>query len=228
MTISRLGILILSMAAAAAACSSAPPPMPHDSGTHDSGTHDSGTPPASQADSGFDAQIDAPSSPPACGAIAPAGEVPSSHRPVPTTCQPSLVWPGGPDPTLIGCTTSADCIVDGGSGLFTCLNGHCSNDQCLTDADCGATGACACARSTIQHNFCIPANCHADSDCGPGGYCSISADSCGSGVFCHTPKDSCVDPAIDCASCGIAAPGCVYAPGTGTFVCGSSACVVSG
>lgn len=217
MSISKLGILILLIAVLAAACSSrALTPTPPDSGTTDSGPREPDA---------LDAAVDAP---PACGAVPAAGAVPSFHRTVATTCSASSTFFLSVDPTRISCTTTADCRGDGGSLNWTCLNGHCSIDQCLTDADCGPTGACACARSTIQFNACVPANCHVDSDCGPGGYCSSSVG-CGlTGVYCNTPNDTCLDATRDCASCGLAKPSCIYAPETGTFVCGDMTCTSAG
>jgi hypothetical protein len=233
MSISKLGILILSTAALAGACSSrALSPAPRDSSTsdlapRDSGTNDAAVPPTPQVDSGVDARSDA-APPPACGAAPPDGAVPSFHRTVATTCSASSTFFLSVDPTRISCTTTADCRGDGGSLNWTCLNGHCSVDQCLTDADCGPTGACACARSTIQFNVCVPASCHVDSDCGPGGYCSSSVG-CGlTGVYCNTPNDTCLDATRDCASCGLAKPSCIYAPETGTFVCGDMTCTSAG
>ncbi len=234
MIYSKVGILLLLTSACSSSAlvplahdSGAPETGTHDSGLHDSGAHDSGMPPMTPLDSGTDAQ---PVN--VCGAMLGPGQVPAAHRSVPGGCGPSLVWPGGPDPTKISCTTTNDCRGDGGSPFFTCLNGHCSNDECLTDADCGPTGACSCARSSIQHNLCGPANCHVDSDCGPGGYCSPTTTGLGAcgptGLYCHTPNDTCFDATRDCTSCGIAAPACVYSPASGTFVCGDSRCPSSG
>ncbi len=156
--------------------------------------------------------------------------VPPEHRAVATACTPSTRSPAIPDAGLLSCTTDADCAVDGAANFFnTCLHGQCSFDQCLTDADCGATEVCVCAsdyyggNAQYHANVCVPSNCRVDSDCGSGGYCSPSRGTCGSyqGFYCHTAGDSCVDPATDCAGCG-SANACVYGPSG--FVCGSTVC----
>ncbi|MES1158090.1 MAG: hypothetical protein ABUL67_03215 [Haliangium ochraceum] len=160
-----------------------------------------------------------------------SAEVPTEHRPVATACAPSSRSPAVPDGGLRSCTTNADCAADGGlASLFsTCLHGQCSFDQCLTDADCGAHGLCACAADyyggnvAYHPNICVQGNCRVDSDCGSAGFCSPSRGHCGSfeGFYCHTPKDTCVDATKDCGGC---APSCTYSPAAATFVCGGSAC----
>lgn len=168
-----------------------------------------------------------------CNGTTHAGEVPSEHRAVATACTASTRSPAIPDGGLLSCTKNSDCTTDSSPNFFsTCLHGQCSFDQCMTDADCGATDVCVCANdyyggNTEYHaNVCVPAKCRVDSDCGAAGYCSPTRGYCGSygGYYCHTAADSCVDATKDCAACGTAGPACVYAPTTGTFVCGSDFC----
>jgi hypothetical protein len=217
----KVDMLVLLAAGVAAGCSSS---APRD------GNHS--VPVATNQDASQDVQTDAV--PPAadCSGRTTAGEVPAEHRAAAMACAPSTRSPAIPDAGLVSCTTSADCTGDGGqSALFaTCLHGTCSFDQCLVDADCGAAEVCACSsdyyggNGAYHANVCVPGNCHVDADCGAGGYCSPSRGHCGSfqGFYCHTPSDRCVDPARDCdPGCANA---CVYAPTTGAFVCGISAC----
>jgi hypothetical protein len=160
-------------------------------------------------------------------------EVPSLHRATAIACAPSTRAPAPPDGGLLSCTRNADCAADGAATIFgTCLHGQCSFDQCLTDADCGATDVCVCANDSYggnaqyHANFCVPANCRVDSDCGPGGYCSPSPSYCGSysGYYCHTAADSCIDAIKDCSACTTVGPACIYAPAVGAFMCGSAIC----
>lgn len=159
-----------------------------------------------------------------------SGEVPSEHRATAPACKPSN-QPPLPDGGVPSCTTDADCTASSARNFYsTCFHGQCSFDQCLTDADCGSTGVCACSSDyyggniAYHPNFCVPANCRLDSDCGAGGYCSPSRGSCGTfqGFYCHTPADSCVDATVDCASCSVNA--CVYSPAVASFICGSVFC----
>lgn len=162
--------------------------------------------------------------------LSPAGTVPPEHRASSTMCSASKAPPldGGP----MSCTSTIDCVGDGGLvsyGYDTCLHGVCSFDQCLTDADCGAGGVCACStdyyggNAAYHANICVTGNCRVDADCGAGGYCSPSRGYCGTvqGFYCHGPSDSCVDPKVDCALCGNA---CLYAPTANAFVCGAAIC----
>ena len=161
--------------------------------------------------------------------VSPANAAPAEHRATATACAPSNAPPidGGP----MSCTSTIDCVGDAGAFTYynVCLHGVCSFDQCLTDADCGSTGVCACStdyyggNSQYHPNVCVPGNCRVDADCGAGGYCSPSRGYCGSfqGFYCHSPADSCVDATMDCRNCGTA---CVYAPTVGSFVCGAPIC----
>jgi hypothetical protein len=169
---------------------------------------------------------------PAGCTVPKSGEVPSEHRATAPACNPSSP-PPIPDGGVPSCTTDADCASSTSypSAYYRyCAHGQCVFDQCLTDADCGSTGVCACSSDyyggNISHhpNFCVPANCRLDSDCGPGGYCSPSRGTCGTfqGFYCHTAADSCVDSTADCASCGLNA--CLYSPAVAAFACGTVFC----
>ena len=181
----------------------------------------------SPADSGV--QADGPEGVVCSGDPHGGTEVPSTHRPTAIACSPSTRSPAAPDGGTAICTANADCASDAGSPFTTCLQGRCSFDQCLTDADCGTTGVCACAsdyyggNAAYHPNVCVPANCRVDGDCGPGGYCSASHGYCGSfqGFYCHTSADTCVDETKDCTGCGNA---CVYSPTVGAFTCGTNIC----
>jgi hypothetical protein len=157
-------------------------------------------------------------------------EIPTTHRPTAIACSsPTVRGPAVPAGGTQTCGTNADCANDAGSLFTTCLQGHCSFDHCVTDADCGAGGACVCATdyyggSEIYHaNICVTAACHVDADCGPNGYCSASLGYCGSflGFYCHSKADTCVDETKDCVGCGNA---CVYSPTIGAFTCGMNIC----
>jgi hypothetical protein len=159
------------------------------------------------------------------------GEVPQAHRAAATACAPTSDAPP-PDGGLAACSTDADCVGDAGWTPFSyCLHGVCSEDQCLSDADC-TNGVCSCATDhgfpagAVRNNYCLPSNCHTDADCGSG-YCSPSPGYCGtvSGFYCHGPADTCVDPIKDCGGCGsLYSFSCLYAPTVGAFVCGQSFC----
>jgi hypothetical protein len=161
-----------------------------------------------------------------------SGEVPSEHRATASACAASAPppLPDGGIPT--SCTTDTDCTTGDRTDFYrTCFKGQCSYDGCLTDADCGSTGVCACSSDYYggnlgyHPNFCVPANCRIDSDCGAGGYCSPSRGTCGTfqGFYCHTPADSCIDATKDCATCG--QNDCLYSPATASFSCGASVCL---
>lgn len=158
-----------------------------------------------------------------------SGEVPSEHCTTAPACQRSN-QPPVPDGGIPSCTTDSDCTANPNSLFRFCFRGQCSLDQCLTDAECGSTGVCACSsdyyggNAAYHPNFCVPANCRIDSDCGLGGYCSPSRGRCGTfeGFYCHTSTDSCVDSTADCSSCSLDA--CVYSPAVAAFTCGSVFC----
>ena len=183
-------------------------------------------------DAGADHQVvDPPTGAGGAGGAPVTSRVPSEHRPVAVACAASTRSPPPPDGGARTCTTNADCAADGGptAAFSTCLHGQCSFDQCLNDADCGATGVCACSsdyyggNAAYHPNFCVQGNCRVDADCGAGGYCSPSRGYCGTfqGFYCHTPQDTCVDAKSDCGGAG---PSCIYAPTSGTFVCGGGVC----
>jgi len=187
----------------------------------DSGT---GTDARSVVDTGVQADSGICSGDPRGGA-----EVPTTHRPTAVACTASKRSPAPPDGGTATCTTNADCASDAGSFFTTCLRGRCSFDQCLSDADCGAGGVCACAadyyggNAAYHANVCVRGNCRVDADCGAGGYCSASHGYCGSfqGFYCHSKADTCVDETKDCTGCGNA---CVYSPTVGAFTCASIGC----
>jgi hypothetical protein len=167
--------------------------------------------------------------PPAVCTPPKSGEVPSEHRATAPACNPST-QPPLPDGGVPSCAADTDCTALV-SGLYRyCVHGQCAFDQCLTDAECGSTGVCACSSDyyggnlAYHPNFCVPANCRLDSDCGQGGYCSPSRGTCGTfqGFYCHTAADSCVDSTVDCAGCSGNA--CVYSPAVAAFTCGSVFC----
>lgn len=229
MTTSKLGAFFAMAVGVAAGCSSSTlSTKPHDSGIptpKDSG-RDAPADVANPApvDSGPSPNVDSGRQVDACAPPVTPSEVPTQHRAVATAC-PASIYVFGSDPSQISCTTNLDCAGDAGTSSLVCLHGHCSRDQCLTDADCAANEACACARSTASWNVCVATGCHVDSDCGATGYCSPSWGPCGSaeGYHCHTPNDSCVDATKDC-QCGTGIPNCTYTPTAGTFVCSHQTC----
>ena len=198
-----------------------------ESGTGGTGTGIGGTGIGGTGIDPVDAATDACSG---TGGAITRGNIPTEHRTTAVACSPSTRAPAPPDAGLMSCTSTIDCVGDASFTYFgACLHGVCSFDECLTDADCGATGVCACANDyyggniAYHPNVCVQGNCRVDADCGTGGYCSPRHGYCGSflGFYCHGPSDTCVDSTADCASCGNA---CVYAPTVGAFVCGTNIC----
>jgi hypothetical protein len=155
----------------------------------------------------------------ACPTADGATRAPVLHRPVANACPRT------------GLTTSACADADASSctGLEwrTCTGGFCDYDQCLTDADCGATGLCSCKGETryggaqSYGNVCVPSDCRTDADCCPGQWCSPSDDRGGfygvHSYHCHTSQDTCIDDA-DCAS-DAARMICAFDPVTGHWAC---------
>jgi Cys-rich repeat protein len=121
------------------------------------------------------------------------------------------------------CNTSADCADAGAFAKLTCLQGHCTPDECLADSDCASGMLCACNSEIsnglrVWQNLCMATQCRLDSDCGTGEVCSPSNGSyCGGlqGFFCHTPSDTCLTNS-DC--CG-ATPTCAYQSAVGHWAC---------
>jgi hypothetical protein len=105
-------------------------------------------------------------------------------------------------------------------------------DECVSDADCGAAAACACADATSEgmygrRNLCVPAGCHVDTDCGAAGFCSASFGDCGSfyGTVlyaCHTSDDECGSDA-DCTN-GSTPGYCEFNPEVSHWTCGYRFC----
>ena len=100
-------------------------------------------------------------------------------------------------------------------------------DECLVDADCGATDVCSCAGNTFEYahvtrNICVPANCRSDMDCGA--FACSPTDSDGGpfygvqGYFCHTAEDGCARDA-DCTR-GTQTGYCMYSQDVSHWVCG--------
>jgi hypothetical protein len=123
------------------------------------------------------------------------------------------------------CTRDDQCGVDAAAAGLRCFAGHCTRDQCLTDADCGGGVVCLCSGPPYGNpNACgAKGNCRVDADCGPGGYCSPGNGYRSQGDFyCHTPADTCVNPAVDCGGClrqtGTSAV-CSYFPDKKAFGC---------
>lgn len=128
-----------------------------------------------------------------------------------------------PDAGAIACATNAECVAANGIG-WTCHQGRCSLDQCLTDTDCASGMACGCAAefhgNAFHTNACVSSQCRVDSDCGQGGACSPSYSGyCGSltGYYCHSPADTCAANA-DC-NCDPARPLCRYQATLGHWSC---------
>jgi hypothetical protein len=131
---------------------------------------------------------------------------------------------------LAGCTNHYDvtdhrpvaepCAASSGDSM--------GSDECLTDGDCGAAMACACAGTTFEYahgtrNLCVPAGCHIDADCGAGGSCSPSVGDCGTFYgtqlyACHSSDDECGSDA-DCSD-GY----CEFNPAVSHWTCGNQFC----
>jgi hypothetical protein len=182
---------------------------PIDAGPIDAGPIDAGSVDAGPVDGGC------------CSANSDGGccrTQPFNHRVKATACAPSA--DGG--------ITGRD---GGGCSPFT---GVCE-DQCLTDADCGAGYVCSCAGQTFGYserttNFCVEASCETDVDCGSGGFCSPSVgDSIGNfygiqSYECHGCADCCVND-IDCGATSpgkLGQPYCAYSPELGHWACGNA------
>jgi hypothetical protein len=157
-----------------------------------------------------------------CSTSVAQATVPTAHRATAPTCAPStFAYPDAGPPS---CTSDGEC-ADAGAPAH-CLNGTCSFDACLTDADCAGGGVCICQKdfyggNASHGNVCVQAACHVDSDCGTKGYCSPTLGYCGAfeRFDCHTAADRCVDPTTDCAACGLTNPACTFSPQVGYFVC---------
>jgi hypothetical protein len=129
------------------------------------------------------------------------------------------------------CTSAADCTE--GAYPSCKLNGYIVCDcvyGCVTDADCPAGYACACAGVIGPHTQCIPADCNTTADCG-GELCRLGeheslCETVYYGLVCTSPDDECIHDE-DCPPelCPGASEGgtpqpyqCGFASGTG-FVC---------
>jgi hypothetical protein len=110
-----------------------------------------------------------------------------------------------------------------------CPDGPSANDECATDAECGAGFACACGgpQGFGFVNLCVPAECRSSADCG-GGACLLSLGSkpgacCAYGnlgLFCERSASTCRSGG-DCPGNGIA---CMYAAGNDRFECQTYSC----
>ncbi len=183
-----------------------------------------------------------------------AGGVPAMHRATAMACSGELAEAGAPismpdggptgpsstpypiaqDGSFIGCNSDSDCPPCPNGQRDHCFGEpslpsfqYCACDQCNSDQDCGATGACVC-NATGWSNMplgtrCVSANCRVDADCGPGGFCSPTPNIerlCYSpGYYCHTAADQCVND-TDCGSAEV----CSYSSATGAWSCTAIAC----
>lgn len=103
------------------------------------------------------------------------------------------------EPEWNQCLSDADCTESRGTcsdryEWCQCIKG------CLSDDDCGPTGACVCDVRPMEpesgrvegRSRCILAECRTGEDC-PSGVCGLEVDACGEaiGYFCHTSNDEC-------------------------------------
>ena len=153
-------------------------------------------------------------------------ETPVLHRATATDCAATSSAPKA-------CTLDTDCQTLGLS--IKCVSGTCAVDQCVRDADCGATGVCSCKGQTRGYagaspgNACVKSNCRVDTDCGAGGWCSPSYDDCGAfygvqGYWCHTASDACRNDADCGGDGGMGQSWCGYDQVTGAWACKTGGC----
>src|ERR1700690_264261 len=76
-------------------------------------------------------------------------------------------------------------------------DGNVNHDDCLTDSDCGATGACLCQDprtvapfAPILRNACVGGNCRTDGDCRDGAGCELVNSSSGPATTARHPATS--------------------------------------
>jgi hypothetical protein len=168
--------------------------------------------------------------------------IPENHRVSHETCvsgsQPtSPCVPSGVVSSL--CSVSGDCR-SGTNGRCLpelhppvpgtyCL---CAYDECLSDGDCSAGGACSCGKESSpfgKGNRCLLGDCQVDADCGPMGYCSpsrkphtplswTSSNGALNGFYCHTNGDTCLNDA-DCIGGGNWGSYCAFDSTKSGWVC---------
>lgn len=188
-----------------------------------------------------DGSVDAPPSDVPVVTDRPSTRVPLQHRATANVCPSDR--PASQCDLGVGVGVPSMCRAD--SECTMGVNGRCvgnphdgcrcNYDTCTRDSDCTTGGPCACrlaTRGASGANVCLAGNCRTDGDCGAGGYCSPSFGTCGDyggvvGYYCHTASDECVDDS-DCGRLDAGflgqRPYCMYAPETGRWVCGNSAC----
>jgi hypothetical protein len=173
----------------------------------------------------------------------------AGHRPTAAACAATDLATVPPeDAGAVHCDSDSDCQGDGGNTFLTyCLRHVCSPDACLSDSDCVAGSACACASQGLElvvtvalspsmgppppaglGNFCIPSGCQVDADCASR-LCSFSGgNSCTGlpGYQCRTAADTCTTNS-DCPSSGGVGGGCFYDTTAGNWQC-APACHIAG
>jgi hypothetical protein len=173
--------------------------------------------------------------------------IPENHRVSHETCvlgsQPTspCVPTGSPYSTssFSTCSVSGDC-PSGTNGrclpsIYSSLTGIyclCAYDECLSDGDCSAGGACSCGKGSTPFgagNRCLLGDCQVDADCGPLGYCSpsrkpqtplswTSENGALKGFYCHTNGDACLNDA-DCRGGGNWGSYCAFDSTKSAWVC---------
>jgi hypothetical protein len=160
-----------------------------------------------------------------------------NHRPTIGTCPPSP-GPPGPDAATASCASASDCSD---AGPRFCVGGHCAEDECTSDTNCGATGICSCGfvgsgtAGVVVPNTCMMGEgCQTDAQC-PSGYCSPSLDSIFIGglsggtnysysYHCHVSADTCTNDS-DCGPQTTPTmphtPVCMWNAQLGHFACGT-------
>jgi hypothetical protein len=172
--------------------------------------------------------------------------IPDNHRVSHETCvlgsQPTspCVPSGSPTTSSFSkCSVSGDC-PSGTNGrclptIYSSLTGIyclCAYDECLSDGDCSAGGACSCGKGSTPFgagNRCLLGDCQIDADCGPQGYCSpsrepqtplswTSMNGALKGFYCHTNGDACLNDA-DCIGGGNWGSYCAFDSTKSAWVC---------
>jgi hypothetical protein len=147
---------------------------------------------------------------PASAACAPHHRVERNSAPHAPTAPPDA---GAPADTLAlengpaRCSSDSDCTT-AQRGFCKLSYGkgtqrlQCDYDVCVSDADCGGGGVCACHEDWAHR--CVEGDCKVDGDCAAPGFCAFSfgADVMTShgrvvdldrGYFCRTLNDACID-----------------------------------